>query len=336
MSLEKGCRTAIETCMGVENDEKLTIVTDDQSSEIGKKLREIALETTPHVRFFNLDIYGERPLTSYPEGIRKAALDSSVTVWTAGSVEGELETIRGPFIKSALVQGRHGHMVNITEQVVEKALAVDYNEVEEFTNKLYDKLKDVTKIKIKNPLGTNVKVKLNETWKWVPSTGICHEPGHWINLPDGEVFTAPYEMEGKVVIDGVLGDYIGNKFHHADLEENPLTLVVEQKERPQVVEVKCDNPDLKEEVDDYISKNECTSYIGELGLGTNIFLDEMSDNMLQDEKYPTAHIALGDPIAEETYADWDCPQHLDNILTRCDIWLDGEKIMEDGEYLFEV
>lgn len=335
MTLEEGCRTAIETCMGVTEEDKLTIVTDGQSLNIGKKLREIALETTPHVRFFNLGIYGERPLTNYPEGIRKAALDSTVTFWTARSVEGELETVRGPFIKSALVQGRHGHMVNINEDIVEDALAVDYNAVKEFTEKLYDKVKDVREVKIKNPIGTNIKITLNETWKWVPSTGICHEPGHWINLPDGEVFTAPYKIKGKVVIDGVLGDYLGNDFRHSDLQENPLTLIIEQKRRGRVVEVRCDNNELKDEVENYISKNECTSFIGELGLGTNIFLDEMSDNMLQDEKYPTAHIALGDPIGEETYADWSCPQHLDNILTKCDIWLDDEKVMEEGDYLLD-
>lgn len=319
--------------MGVTPDDRVTIVTDSPSLNIGKTLRMLALEITPQVRFFNLDIYGQRPLKNFPEGIEKAALESTVTFWTARSLEGELETVRGPFIKSALVQGRHGHMVNITEKVVENALAVDYHQVKEFTMKLHERLQKVKNITIKNPLGTNIKIQPNEKWKWFPSTGICHEPGTWINLPDGEVFTAPYRAEGKIVVDGVLGDYIGNEFHHADLQKDPLTIIVEQKKRPTAVEVTSDNSELENAVKEYIAKNKCTSYIGEIGLGTNIFLTEMSDNMLQDEKYPTAHIALGDPIPEDTFADWSCPQHMDNILTRCDIWFDDEKVMEDGEYI---
>lgn len=334
MSLEEGCRTAVITCMGVKKGEKVTIVSDNNSENIGKTLRYVALEVTPHVRFFNLDLYGERPLAKFPDPIRKAALDSTVTFWTAGSFGEELETVRQPFIKAALVGGRHGHLVNITEDVVKNALAVDYEKIKEFTDKLYDLLKDVDTIKVTNPLGTDFMANFNNSWRWVPSSGLCHNIGHWNNLPDGEVFTAPMEMEGTIVMDGKLGDYLGNKYRHADLQETPLHYKVENRERPKVVEVFCENEDLMKDVKEYISFHQCSSYIGEFGFGTNIFLKELSDNTLQDEKFPGVHIAFGDPLAGETFADWTCPQHLDNILTRCSVWLDDDhQIMEDGKYL---
>ncbi len=333
MSLEEGCRTAVLTCMGVTESDRVTIVSDQKSENIGKTLRAIALEITPMVRYFNLDLYGKRPLDHFPDAVKKAALDSTVTFWTASSKEGELESVRRPFIEAALVGGRHGHMVNITEEVVKNALAVDYGVIEKFTNKLYDRLKDVETIRVTNPQGTDITAKFRDSWKWFPSAGICHNVGHWNNLPDGEVFTAPIEMEGTIVVDGIIGDYLGNKYKHKDLQETPIHIKIENKPRPRVVDIRCENIELMEEMKKYIRQNDCASLIGEFGMGTNIFLEELSDNMLQDEKFPGVHIAFGDPLAEETFADWSCPEHLDNILTHCDVWFDGELIMKDSEYL---
>jgi len=335
MSLEEGVRTAVTTCMGLKQNEKVVIASDKDTMNIGKKLREVALEITPHVRFFNLDIYGKRPLSHFPDAIREAAEDADVGFWTANSFEGELESIRGPFIKAVMNRGRHGHMVNINEEVIETALAVDYEKIKEFTDKLYDKLIKTDKVRITNDQGTDITASFSDRWKWVPSAGICHEQGHWNNIPDGEVFTAPKEMDGKMVVDGVIGEYFGNKYSHEDLKETPITIKIKTNSRAKAIDVSCDNDELEKEVYDYIHLHDCSPFIGELGFGTNIFLKELSGNMLQDEKFPGVHVAFGDPMADETYADWTCPEHLDMILTRCNVWLDDEKIMENGEYLME-
>ncbi|MFW6141320.1 MAG: aminopeptidase [Candidatus Saliniplasma sp.] len=335
MSLEKAAKTAIETCMGVRQGEDVVIVSDGRTLNIGKELRKAALDATNGVRFFNLDIYGKRPLDYFPNAIDKAAKNADVTFWTAHSYEGELETTRRPFIEAAMIGGRHAHMVDITEKVMEDALAVDYKVLDEFTHKLTDKLKGTNEIKVTNPQGTDIKVSFNERWKWVPSTGICKLPGHWHNLPGSEVYTAPRRMEGKIVVDGILGEYFSNMFSHSDLQKTPLTVKVENKERPKCVDLKCENEDILEEVQKYLSLHDCSSYVGEFGMGTNVFLKEISGNTLQDEKFPGVHIAFGDPMASETDADWSCPQHLDMILTKCNVWLDGEKVMEKGEYLLD-
>ncbi len=335
MSLEKAAKTAVKTCMGVKDGEYVVIVSDRSTLNIGKELRKAALESTNGVRFFNLDIYGERPLDYFPDTIKKAATEADVTFWTAHSYEGELETTRRPFIEAAMVGGRHAHMVGITEQVMNDAVAVDYDILDEFTHKLAAKLKETGEVRVTNPQGTDLKARFNDRWKWVPSTGICKLPGHWHNLPGSEVYTAPWRMEGTIVVDGVLGDYFSNMFSHADFQETPLTVEVENKERPRCVDLKCENEDILEEVKKYLSLNECSSLVGEMGLGTNIFLDEITENTLQDEKFPGVHIAFGDPMGSETGADWSCPEHLDMILTKCNVWLDDEKIMEEGDYLID-
>ena len=335
MSIEEGCKTAVETCMGVGPNDRVVIVSDESSMSIGRQLRKAALEVTPRVRFFNLDIYGKRPLSRLPDLVEKETRDATVTFWTAASIKGELETVRRPFMTAAITGGRHAHMVDISEKIMKTGMAADYNEVSRFTEALHDILMDTREIKVKNDLGTDFTAIFEEV-KWVASKGISQEPGHWINLPSGEIFTAPTSMEGRIVVDGVLGEYFGHKYPHAVLKETPVTVDIAMKQRASAVNVECENSDLLNELQEYLSLHPCSSWVGEVGLGTNIFLKELIDNMLQDEKFPGVHVAFGDPIQTETYAGWSCPEHLDMVLTGCDVWFDGKKIMENSKYIIEI
>lgn len=334
MSLEKGCEIAVKTCMDISEDDDVVIVADEGSEAIGLCLRNKALEITPHVRYFKLEVYGDRPLDHLPNVIKEPVHDATATFWTGKSIKGELETIRKPFLNAALIGGRHAHMVDITKKIMETGMAVDYQEVDRFTKDLHSSIKDINQIRVTNEVGTDFTAKFSGI-KWGISTGINETPGHWTNLPSGEIFTAPTEMKGKVVVDGVLGEYFGYNYSHSDLQETPIKIDIETKERPLAVDLSCDDHELLAELEDYLSLHECSSFVGEVGLGTNLFLKELIGNMLQDEKYPGIHVAFGDPITSETYAGWTCPEHLDMVLTNCNVWIDDEKIMEDGKYIVE-
>ncbi len=58
---------------------------------------------------------------------------------------------------------------------------------------------------------------LNPAYHWLKTSGII-SPDKWGNLPGGEVFTTPGEVNGTFVIDGVVGDYLCEKF--GSLREN--------------------------------------------------------------------------------------------------------------------
>lgn len=336
MSLEEGCKVAVETCMGITDEDKVVIASDEDSEEIGKCLRKAALEVTPQVRYFKLELYGKRPLSKIPEAIIEAARNATVTFWTGKSIKGELETVRRPFINAALIGGRHAHMVDIDKKIMENGMAADYHEVERVTTEVKNRLEDTKNVRVENELGTKLESYYHNV-KWVASTGISRTQGHWINLPSGEVFTSPTDIKGKLVCDGVLGDYLGDMFHHKDLIDTPITVEIgkKDKERSGVLDLKCENEELLNELEEYFALHECSSWVGETGFGTNIFLDSLIDNMLQDEKFPGVHVAFGDPINSETYAGWTCPEHLDFVLTKCNVWFDDEKVMEDGEWMVE-
>ena len=54
--------------------------------------------------------------------------------------------------------------------------------------------------------------------------------------------------------------------------------------------------------------------------------------MLQDEKFPGVHVAVGEPIAHQTGADWTSNVHMDGVLKKVTIDVEGQVIMRDGEF----
>ncbi len=335
MSLERGCKTAIETCIGVSEGEEVVIVCDEQSKNIGTKLKEIVKEITPHIRFFTLEIYGDRPLDHFPERIKKPTQEADIAVWTARSIKGELESIRHPFMEAAMLNGRLAHMVDIDEEIIEKGLTGDYGEIVEFTEKINEIAKKTDEVRIESELCTDLNARVRK-YKWVAETGVIRNEGEWVNLPGGEIYTTPQSMEGRAVITGTLGDYFHDKYSISDVEENPVVIDIDNEEIPRVNDIECDNAELLEDLEEYISREECSRYVGELGIGTNINIEGLIGSMLIDEKYPNVHIALGDPNAGETYAGWSCSTHLDMIMRECDVWFDDRKILEKGEFVPEL
>ena len=63
---------------------------------------------------------------------------------------------------------------------------------------------------------------------------------------------------------------------------------------------------------------------------------KLTGNLLQDEKLPGIHVAFGNPYPAETGAKWSSPVHVDVIPLRCTIEMDGEIVMTDGKFDYEM
>ena len=338
-SLEEGARVAVRNCMKIRPDDRVLIVADEPSKNIGMAIRKESLEITDKVRFFNIDrpSYGGRPLKSMPDSLTEAIKDSTVTFFVAGAQEGELETLRGPFLHQCARSARHAHMVQVNEKIMETGMCVDYDKVKEVTDRLFDILQGAKEIKVTSPAGSDFTTTLAPDMKWIPCSGIVDKIGQWDNLPSGEVFTAPKTFEGRIVVDGTIGDWLEEKYADVDLQEFPLIIDVEHNiEGSFISNISCEHPELLADFKSYVEAERNASRVGELGLGTNIFLEEIIGNILQDEKFPTVHVAFGDPYHEKTGATWISDYHIDLLMRKCSIWVDGKQIMEDGQYIPEI
>ncbi len=338
-SIDEGAKIAVRKCMKVNPEDRVLIVADEQSKSIGMSLRQVSLEITDRVRFFNIDrpTYGGRPLKSMPDTLREAIGQSTVTFFVAGAQEGELETLRGPFLQLCVQNARHAHMVQVSETIMRTGMCVDYDKVKEVTDRLYEVLLPAKEIHVTSPAGTDFTATFDSSLKWIPCSGVIDKVGDWDNLPSGEVYTAPKTFEGKLVVDGTIGDWLEEKYADVDFQEFPLIIQVKHEIGGSFVsKVECKHPELLEDFKAYVGSEPNASRVGEVGLGTNIFLKEIIGNILQDEKFPTVHVAFGDPYHEKTGATWVSDYHIDLLMRDCSIWVDGKQIMDKGQYISEI
>ena len=82
---------------------------------------------------------------------------------------------------------------------------------------------------------------------------------------------------------------------------------------------------------DYCHTDENSDRVGELAFGTNLGLREMIGILLQDEKVPGVHLAFGDPYGSQTHADWTSRTHVDVLTRDCDVWIDDEQVIAEGQ-----
>ncbi len=220
-------------------------------------------------------------------------------------------------------------MISITGEIMGDGMCSDYQEIQRISELVYQKVHKAKEIRVVTEKGTDITAQFSPQLKWVISDGNIM-PGHWSNLPDGEVLTTPADINGTVVIDGCLGDFFTKKY--GLLEKTPVTVSIKNG---RAISIKCGNKELEQELAEYIFQtDENSNRVGEFALGTNVGLKEIIGNLLQDEKFPGVHIAFGiGPLRFDTGADWDSKAHVDGVMKNTTVYADGEMIMEKGKYL---
>ena len=328
-TLSDGARNAVEVCMAVRKGEHVLVLTDRATLEVGEALSNAAEKVSKgNVKLFLLEDYTQRPAKQLPTEIVESIPWANITYYAAESKPGEL-AIRGPFIRTAIKYARHGHMPGVTKELMETGMCADYRKISELTKRVDQAVKGGKIAKVTNRSGTDLAVEFHPAWRWKVSDGLFPEKGMWGNLPDGEIYTAAYRANGTMVIDE-LGDWFSPKY--GVLAETPLTLHVNDS-RIDFSSVACNNSALQREFLEYVKVDPNGNRLGEFAIGTNIFLDRLTGNLLQDEKFPSVHCAFGDPYSAETGANWQAKTHVDGIMLKCNIWIDGKQIMEEGKHL---
>jgi aminopeptidase len=218
-------------------------------------------------------------------------------------------------------------MVNIEKKIMLEGMRADFLKVDQLSVKVWEIGTAAKSIRATTAAGTNITADLNKDYKWVKTSGIISTQ-KWGNLPGGEVFTTPGEVNGTFVIDGVVGDYLCAKY--GDLKETPLTVTVKEN---RVREAHSANRELEDEFWRYTHTDENSDRVGEFAIGTNIGLHSVIGNILQDEKLPGIHMAFGNPYGAHTGAQWYSSTHIDVVGRNFDIWADDRHIMNDGKFL---
>jgi len=329
-TIEEGVKQAVENCLKVKAGESVVVITDVETVEIGSAIRTAIEKITAEVKFFVMEDFGERPI-DYPQVIDDAIKAADVSIYAAQGAEGELQSFRMRMLKAVEANHglRHAHMIGITPEIMKDGMCSDYEEIQRISKLVYEKVRNAGKISVITEIGNDFVAEFKPRLKWIISDGDI-TPGHWNNLPDGEVFTSPFAVDGTVVIDGCLGDFFTRKY--GSLEDTPVIIEVENG-RAIKESIRCDNKPLRKELTKYLFEiDEHASRIGEFAIGTNTGLTKLIYNLLQDEKFPGVHIAFGSPLPGKTGAKWDSKAHVDGVIISPTIEVDGEMIMDNGEF----
>jgi aminopeptidase len=327
--LTPGARNAVNVCLRVQPSEKVTVITDEVTKEIAASMvRELEAVGAPYHAWVLEDL-APRPLGDLPSEIVEDLETSQVSIF---AVQAQANELRSRMQMTDVVNRRkirHAHMVNINRQIMLEGMRADFLKVDRISVKVVDLVRKARQVRAKTPAGTDLTADLNPNYRWVKTSGII-SPDKWGNLPGGEVFTTPGEVNGTFVIDGVVGDWLCAKF--GGLRDNPLTIRVKGN---RVVEAHSENHTLESDFWSYTHTDENSDRVGEFAIGTNIELKDVIGQILQDEKYPGVHIAFGNPYGAHTGAEWYSSTHIDVVGRKFDIWVDDQQIMRDGKFLIE-
>jgi leucyl aminopeptidase (aminopeptidase T) len=309
----EGARKAIKTCLNVKKGENLLIVTDPPKIKIAEALMKAGLEVGAKPVLVCMQVRsrdGEEP----PDRVAKAMAAADVVV--APTIYSLTHTQARR--KACKAGARIATMPGITEkQMSGGAMLADYQAVKRLSERIKKLLDLASKAVIKTGAGTELYLDLRGR-KAHADTGILHEPGEFGNLPAGEAFIAPVEgkAEGKVVIDGPM---IGKR--------GEIEMIIKKG----FVSKLCGrNSAALKRILRRVGKKAYN--LAEFGIGTNPTA-ALTNSVLESEKvFGTCHVALGD---NSTFGGKvKAGVHLDGIISRPTIELDGKIIMDNGNPKF--
>ncbi len=324
-----GAKNAVNVCLRIQPSERVCVITDQATIEIAAAIAAEVVKLGAPYHAWVLEEVAKRPLTDLPREILDDLEVSQVSIF---AVQAQRNELRSRIQMTDVVNRRkirHAHMVNINRQIMLEGMRADFGRVDRLSQKVVEMVRKAKKVRATTAAGTDLTADLNPNYRWLKTSGII-SPDKWGNLPGGEIFTTPGEVNGTFVIDGVVGDYLCAKF--GDLKENPLTVRMKGN---RLTEAHSENRELENDFWKYTHTDQNSDRVGEFAIGTNIDLKNVIGQILQDEKYPGVHIAFGNPYGAHTGAEWDSTTHIDVVGRKFNIWVDDQQIMSEGKFLVE-
>ena len=307
--LAEAADTAIDQCLNVIPGESVLVVTDDKRAPIGEALYTSALSATDDatiLRYPPAEQHGTEP----PAPVAAAMANSDV--FLAPTTKSLSHTrARGAACDAG---ARGATLPGITEDVFTTGLDADYAAIEAACDDVLGQVVGADEVRVTSPVGTDITFGVGDR-EWLADTGMVHEPGEFSNLPAGEVFVAPETATGTYVVDGTMmphGLLDNDQRLRFEVEDGIVTEISDDA-------IRADVEAAAESVGD------AAYNLAELGIGTNVGVDELVGSVLLDEKAGgTVHIAIGDNagIGGET----DAPVHLDGILRDPTVYADGDEL----------
>lgn len=208
------------------------------------------------------------------------------------------------------------------EMMIQGAMTVDFQKLKRTTARLEERLSSADEIDVTSAEGTAVTFKVTGRSAFALD-GYFHENTGFAVLPPGEVPLSPLEgtTNGTIVFDYSM-DSLGKL-------SQPLTLRVKEG----VVQSVTGAPEEVQAVESLFADDATARNIAEFAIGTNPNA-RLIGNLAEDKKRSgTVHFAIGDSMSLGGRVESSV--HLDGLMLRPTVRVDGQAVVEDGRLLLE-
>lgn len=311
---QNGCEILLHTCGATKKGERVLVITDDTSKEIGEEMYKYASSYTDAtiVQMPDRSTHGEAPT----DMIAAAMLQSDV-IFAATTFSIYNSPAR---INACKAGARFVNMADYSlEMLQEGCLFTDWIKIREIVDETKEKIVG-NELHLTTPAGTDLRTSIKGRLADV-GYGVSRDKGESSSPPDAECAVGPADdsAEGIIVVDGSI------PLPGLGIIKEPITVKVEKGYIVSIAGGK----------EAEILKNTLAGFddqrvylVGEVGLGMNP-AGKLSGHMLEDEGVlGTMHIGIGNNLS---YGGTnDTPVHIDLILRAPTCSVDGQYVYKNG------
>jgi leucyl aminopeptidase (aminopeptidase T) len=312
--LEKAVSAVVRDCLGVAENEEVLVVCNPATRDLAERMRAEA-EDAGGDAVLALMTERDSHAAEPPEPV--AAAMAAADVVLAPTVQSLSHTAARKAASDA--GARIATLPGVTEEMLARVMSADMEGLRRKGGAVAAALDLGMQAHIICPNGSDLRLGL-EGRTAIADAGDLSSPGAFGNLPCGEGFIAPVEGsgEGKLVVDGSIAG-VGKVTEPVTLtvEEGHLT-TASSEQGIRLMEL-------------LTAHGEDGTNVAELGIGTNEQAT-LTGEVLEDEKLlGTAHVAFGASAA--IGGTVQVPVHLDCVVLKPTVEIDGVPIVRDGELL---
>ncbi|HUA87612.1 MAG TPA: hypothetical protein VMB85_27335, partial [Bryobacteraceae bacterium] len=133
-----GARNAVNVCLRIQRNEKVTLITDHACLEIAASLAAELDSLGAPYRAFVLEELAPRPLRDMPAAILEDMESSQVSIYAVVAQANELRTRMQMTDVVNRRHIRHAHMVNIERRIMLEGMRADFHKVDELSIKVLE------------------------------------------------------------------------------------------------------------------------------------------------------------------------------------------------------
>jgi leucyl aminopeptidase (aminopeptidase T) len=312
--LDSALRAVVCDCLGVRAGEEVLVICNPATRELGERLRSEAEGAGGDAV---LALIAERDSHAVEPPRPVAAAMAAADVVLAPTVQSLSHTAARKAASEAGV--RIATLPGVTADMLARVMSADMSDLRRRGRAIAAALTAGSEAHITCANGSDLRLGLDGR-EAIPDAGELSERGAFGNLPCGEGFIAPVEAtsEGTLVVDGSIAG--------VGIPDEPSTLSVESGHL-----VAASGEAGRELLELLRAHGAEGTNVAELGIGSNEKAT-LTGNVLEDEKIlGTAHVAFGASAA--IGGTVQVPVHLDCVVVRPDVTVDGEPLVRAGKLL---